>query len=93
MKRWFVMAAYRSRVEGVPGGSIDIQVRYFEARSADEAERLLEAEFATQYQNKNGETVVWELSSVFATEEVVPYSNGDEVIGFITNLEELGGDA
>lgn len=91
MKNYFAIAIYRSLVEGEPvTGRLDVQVRYYAARSEEEVRERLEDEERVEYRNHLGERVGWELSSIMAVEAVEEMESGDEVVGFIADLEELG---
>ena len=89
MDRWLAIAAYRCEVAGVPTESLDIQVRYFEAESAEEVESRLYNETESEYTNPYGQLVTWPLACVVAVEPFSQAPDGEEVIGFIARVNEL----
>ena len=89
MTGWLAIAAYRCVVAGEPSGSVDVQVRRFEAGDADAVRDRLAAEPPCEYQNSDGETVRWDLADVFAVEPFDGGEGGDELIGFIAGAGYL----
>jgi hypothetical protein len=83
------IVAYRCVISGSPDGSIDIQVRWFDAGSPDEIRATLMSEPFHEYANPAGEPVVWEFVDVLAVEPFEPKESGEEVIGFITEADDL----
>jgi hypothetical protein len=89
MERWLAIVAYRCEVAGAPTESIDIQVRYLEAESAEEVEAMLTAQPICSYENNDGELVTWPLVGVVAAERFTHEPDGEEVIGFIRGFDEI----
>lgn len=83
------IVAYRSVVAGIASNSLDIQARWFAEADPLEVRRLIQEEQLCTYTNSDGDTVCWVLAEVFAIEPFSPSASGDEVAGFITNIEEL----
>jgi hypothetical protein len=53
----------------------------------------LKNEPESSYENLFGETVAWTLSRVLCIEELADVEHGDEVIGFIAEIDEIAGYA
>jgi hypothetical protein len=89
MERWLAIVAFRCEVAGEATDSIDIQVRYLEAESAEEIDRRLRGEPVQSYLNEEGEVVRWPLVNVLAAEKFSHEADGSEVVGFITGCHEF----
>jgi len=89
MSRWLAIAAYQCQINGVPTGSIDFQVRYFNLPAPSDVEAVLRSEPPHQYQNHLNETVAWPLVRIFEIQGLLSASSGDEIVGFIAGTEEL----
>lgn len=89
MSRWLAIAAYQCQVDGTPTGSIDVQVRYFLLETPEDVEQALYAELPNSYRNQLGQTVSWHLQKVVAVQGLTSLRDGDEVIGFITDMDEF----
>jgi hypothetical protein len=89
MNRWLAIVAYRCEVAGVPTDSLDIQVRYFEADSAEEVKSRLYDQPDHVYAKPYGDLVTWLLACVVAVEPFSETSDGEEVVGFIARTDEL----
>lgn len=83
------IVAYRCRVGGIAHPSLDIQAVWFEESDPDEVRRLINANLRQGYENPDGNTVTWELAEVFAIEPFETESSGEEVAGFIAEIDEL----
>jgi hypothetical protein len=79
-----VIAAYHCEVAGDPTDSVDYQVRYFAADSIDEVMAQLRAESPQTYKNAGGQEVRWIFERTVAVEFDPDFTDGTEVIGFIT---------
>jgi hypothetical protein len=79
-----VIAAYHCEVAGDPTDSVDYQVRYFAADSIDEVISRLRAESLQTYKNADGQEVRWIFDGTVAVEFNPDFTDGTEVIGFIT---------
>ena len=89
------IVGYRCLVAGVPDGTLDVQVRWFAGRvDEDDLRERLRAEPPSEYFNSDGNTVRWELAKIYAVEPLdgTP-EDGDEVAGFIAEIDELDRDA
>ena len=91
MNRWLAIVAYRCEVAGVPTESLDIQVRYFEAESAEEVVSRIFAEPDAEYMNGDGELLTWPFVCVVAVEPFSEPADGEEVVGFIARTNEIVG--
>lgn len=91
MNRWLAIVAYRCEVAGVPRDSLDIQVRYFAAESAEEVVSRIFDEPDAEYMNGDGELVTWPFVCVVAVEPFSEPADGDEVVGFIARTNEIVG--
>ena len=89
MKKWLAIAVYRCEVGGRSSSSLDVQVRYYRARTRAEVIRRLKAEARTRYRNERGQAVTWRLSQIMCVGELQDLHNGSELIGFITTIDEL----
>lgn len=89
MKQFLAIAIYRCLIEGESTRSLDLQVRHFRAPSADAVRRLLGEAGPEAHKNDAGETVLWELRAIMAVEEFVEGESGDEVVGFIAEMDEF----
>jgi hypothetical protein len=83
------ISAYRCFVAGVATGSLDIQVRWFEATEIAAVHAMLASDPIHCYENSAGETVTWELVAIFEIEPFTPRESGEEVVGFIASTREL----
>lgn len=90
MKQFLAIAVYRCLVAGKPSGSLDVSVRFFEAESEMEVRKKLSHDVRETYENPDGEQVAWELRQVMAVEEFAGPESGDEVVGFIAEVDEFG---
>ena len=97
MSRWLAIAAYQCQIDGVPSGSLDIRVRYFNLAAPSDVELALRNEPTHQYQNHLNETVSWPLVNILNVQGFLPAQSGDEIIGFIADADQFlswaGGDA
>lgn len=91
MSRWLAIVAYRCEVAGVPSDSLDLQVRYFEAESAEEVASRICDEPDAEYMNGDGELVTWPFVCVVAVEPFSEPADGEEVVGFIARTNEIVG--
>lgn len=89
MAKYLAIVAYRCLVAGSSGKSLDIQVRWFEAHNEALVRALIAEEPIQSYKNSDGGTASWELAHVFAVEPFAPTKSGEEVVGFITEAQEL----
>lgn len=89
MRQYLAIVAYRCFVAGSMKGSLDLQVRWFEAADEASVRASIADDPIHAYKNSDDETVSWELSQVIAVEPFAPNASGDEVIGFITSAREL----
>ena len=89
MAHYLAIVAYRCLVAGAPTGSLDFQVRWFQAEDKATLRGLIESEPAQHYNNGDGEGVSWELAHILAVEEFSPNQSSEEVIGFIASIQEL----
>jgi hypothetical protein len=89
MPQFLAVVAYRCLVAGVPSGSIDLQVKWFDVADDSIVRQLIEADPVHAYKNSDDETVSWELAEVFSVEPFSPTRSGEEVAGFIANTSEL----
>ncbi len=87
--QYLAIVGYRCLVAGVPAGSLDIQVQWFESEDEATVRQLVSSEPIQCYRNIDEETVSWELVQIFAIEAFAPKDSGEEVIGFIASTEEL----
>ncbi|MDX1947024.1 MAG: hypothetical protein SFU86_16600 [Pirellulaceae bacterium] len=90
MSGHLAIAAYRGLINGEPSGSLDLQVRWFADEDAALVRAAIQSESAQVYFNNAGEEVRWELADILAIEPFDSHQSGDEVVGFITSLAELG---
>ena len=81
-----VIAAYHCEVAGEATDSVDYQVRYFESDSIDDVGFRLRSEQPVTYKNPSGEDVRWVFDGTVAVESDPKYSDGAEIIGFITGM-------
>ena len=89
MAHYLAIVAYRCLVSGVPSGTLDVQVQWYDAESEPTVRRLIDADPIHSYKNSDDETVSWELVQIFAIEPFAPTTSGEEVIGFIAETSEL----
>ncbi len=89
MKEWLALVVYRCTVSGRSSGSLDIQVRYFKASSERAVISRLKRERPCKYANYEGKAVAWKLSRVICVEELRAMRSGEELIGMITQVDEL----
>jgi hypothetical protein len=89
MSRWLAIAAYQCQINGVPTGSIDFQIRYFNVPEADDVARMLKSEPVHEYKNDVGQTVSWPLQAIPNIQGILPIGQGNEIIGFIADLDDL----
>lgn len=88
-KEWLVITASRCLIDGVPAPSLDVSVHYCLAASEKEARARMSDSPGDSYRNDAGEQVTWELVEILAVEEFGRVRSGDEVVGFIAELDEL----
>ena len=79
-----VIAAYHCEVAGESTDSVDYQVRYFLSDSMDEVMLRLRSEPLETYKNSHGQDVVWVFDDTVAVEFEPDFTDGAEIIGFIT---------
>ena len=79
-----VIAAYHCEVAGEPTESVDYQVRHFASDSLDDVMSRLRSEKPQAYKNADGEEVRWIFDDTVAVEFDPHFTDGAEVIGFIT---------
>ncbi len=89
LPQFLAIVVYKCLVAGVPTQSLDFQVRWFEADDETAVNVLIEREPTQSYLNPYGEEVTWELFGVFAIDSFAPGRSGDEVVGFISSIQEL----
>lgn len=89
MPAHLAIVAYRSLIDGISEGGLDFQVRWFDENDETVIREQIEAEPLSCYENPYGQTVTWELVQIFTIERFEPQQSGDEVIGFIANIDEL----
>ncbi len=79
-----VIAAYHCQVAGKPTASIDYQVRQFDSDSLEEITARLRSEPLESYKNRYGQEVRWTFHDTVAVEFNPEFTDGEEVIGFIS---------
>ena len=84
------IVVYGCHINGQSTDSVDIQVRYFGSNDISQVEARIRAEPVHSYANGQGELVSWHLLRIAAIEPLDSLSDGAEVIGFISELSELG---
>jgi hypothetical protein len=89
MTQFLAIVVYRSLVAGVRTSKLDFQVRWFSAANEAEVRTRIEAEPLSSYIGGEGDQVLWELAEIMAVERFEPRTSGDEVIGFIAEMDEL----
>ncbi|WP_162314928.1 hypothetical protein [Pseudoxanthomonas yeongjuensis] len=89
MNRWLAIATYQCQIDGVPTGSIDVQVRYFRLPSPEDVQAALQGEPPHVYKNHLDQTVSWHLQQTVNIQGVSSVRSGDEVIGFIADIEDF----
>ena len=89
MNKYVAVVAYRCLLGGEPNGSLDFQVRYYKADSKQEVHDRISAELSNTDSSLESDRITWELSRVLAVEELHVMGDGEELVGFITNIEEL----
>jgi len=89
MSRWLAIATYQCQINGVPTGSIDVQVRYFQLPSPEDVEQALRVEPPHSYKNHLDQTVSWHLQQIVNIQGVTSLRSGDEIIGFIADIDDL----
>jgi len=63
---------------------VDYQVRFFETDSVEEVTARLASEEPCAYANASEETVTWMFDEIVAVEFNQTFTDGKELIGFIT---------
>ena len=89
MSRWLAIAAYQCQIDGVPTGSVDFQVRYFNVPGPDDVETALRSEPLHEYKNHLDQTVSWPLQAIPNIQGISPIQQGGEIIGFIADVEDI----
>ncbi|QDA56467.1 hypothetical protein [Thermomonas aquatica] len=89
MSRWLAIAAYQCQIDGLPTGSIDFQVRYFNVDQPEDVELALRSEPTHEYQNHLGQTVSWPLQAIPNIQGILPIEQGSEIIGFIADRDDF----
>ncbi|WP_078082615.1 hypothetical protein [Microbulbifer mangrovi] len=89
MSTALAIAAYKAEIDGKATGSIDFQVRFFQALDEEQAKLFLLGEEPTCYKNESGELVCWCFERLVAFSEYSDPENGEELVGFITNSSEI----
>lgn len=89
MLTWLAVAVHRCEVAGVPSGNLDVRVRQFRRKRREDVDTAIAEEPTHSYQNGDGEEVTWPLAGVLAIEEVGRPADGDEVVGFIAQVNEF----
>ncbi|MBL9081184.1 MAG: hypothetical protein JNK76_05225 [Planctomycetales bacterium] len=89
MTQFLAIVIYRSVVAGVRTSTLDFQVRWFTADDEAEVRTRIEAEPLEAYIGGEGDQVLWELAEIMAVERFEPQTSGDEVIGFISRMDDL----
>lgn len=90
MNDYYLVAIYRSQIDGAPTDYFDISTRFVQASSEEDARRIIESEEEyCSYDNTYGQKVSWELVGVVSVDEAVDVSSGDEVTGFTAFGAEL----
>jgi hypothetical protein len=90
MDSMLAIVVYGCAINGERTDSVDIQVRYFGSSDVAEVERRILAEPVHSYANDRSELVSWPILRIAAIEPLDSFSDGAEVIGFISDLSELG---
>ena len=90
MSRWLAIATYQCQIDGKPTGSIDVQVRYFRLPNSEGVKQALRGEPPHAYKNHLDETVSWHLQQIVNVQGVTSLSSGDEIIGFIADIDDFG---
>jgi hypothetical protein len=88
-KGCFAIVAYRELIDRKSTGTLDIRVRWFPQTDVDWVRRRIENEPPRQYKNDAQQLVSIELAEIFAVEKLGQYDPGEEVIGFLTDRDEL----
>ena len=83
----FIIAVYQCEINDIAEESYDYRVRCFETLSKDEVEEFLRNEKVEAYSNEKGEVVRWKYCELLAIEEVKELNQGEEIIGFISNIK------
>jgi hypothetical protein len=83
MNRYLAIVLYRCFIDDVYEGSIDTQVRYFEAQDTTEVELMITAGGDHSYQGSEGNEVTWKLDEIVCIEALHEMKHGEELIGFI----------
>lgn len=89
MPQFLAIVAYRSLVAGASSGSIDFQVRWFDAADDSVVRQTIEEEPICAYRNETGSSVAWELAEILSIEPFSPRLSGEEVVGFIAPTGEI----
>jgi len=89
MKKFLAIVVYRSEVSGAHGALLDFQTRFFEADSEEEVIEKIESEAPCSYPNDHGENVNWLLSSIMAVGEMCDLVSGEELVGFISGVQDI----
>ncbi len=79
-----MIAAYHCEVAGKPTESVDYQVRHFASDSLDDVMSRLRSEEPQAYMNAAGDEVRWIFDDTVAVEFDPHFTDGAEIIGFIT---------
>lgn len=90
MDSLLAIVVYGCEINAQRTDSVDIQVRYFASKDILQVERRIRAEPLHSYKNDQGEVVSWPLLRVAAIESLDSPVDGAEVIGFISQISELG---
>ena len=80
----FAIVKYHCEVAGEPTESVDYQVRHFDSSCAADVANRIKGEKPQEYKNSDGEIVHWIFDDIMAIEEDPKYTDGEEIIGFIT---------
>jgi hypothetical protein len=84
------IVVYGCAVNGVRTETLDVRVRYFESTDIESVEERIRREPLHAYANDRGETVGWPFIRIAAIEPLGSLKDGAEIVGFISDITELG---
>ncbi len=89
MKKYLSILLYSCSVNGEKTSSFDVSVKFFLANSDSEVREKIYSQEGETYKNEDGENVTWELKEIMSIDKFDELQSGEEVVGFITQLDTL----
>ena len=79
-----LIARYNCSISGVITNSVDYQVKSYDIPRDTDLDSMLKSEPIDSYRNYKNELVEWIFDEIVAEEWDPDFTEGDEIIGFIT---------